>query len=95
MRELEILRMINHARVILLHEVYESKDHVNLVFDFLRGGDLQKRVAKAGAYSELQALSIFKQILEGLSHLHSRGIIHRDLKLDNIFLEYPVRADIS
>jgi serine/threonine protein kinase len=87
MRELDILRMVNHERVILLHEVYESKDHVNLVFDFLRAGDLHKRVSKVGAYSELQALSIIRQILEGLSHLHSRGIIHRDLKLDNVFLE--------
>ena len=87
MRELDILRMVNHERVILLHEVYESKDHVNLVFDFLRAGDLHKRVSKIGAYSELQALSIIRQILEGLSHLHSRGILHRDLKSQNVIID--------
>ena len=73
--------------MIALYEVYESRDHVNLIFDFLRGGDLHKRVAKVGPYSELGALAVFEKILDGLAHLHSRNIIHRDLKLDNIFLE--------
>ena len=69
-----------------MHKVYETSETVNLVFEFLSGGDLKKKVVKRKALSEKCALLIMSKILKGVAFLHANKIVHRDLKPDNIFL---------
>lgn len=68
--------------------MYESKEHANLVFELMKGGDLHDRIKAKGAFSEKLSLSIFQQIAQGLAYLHENKIVHRDIKLDNVFLVY-------
>ena len=57
-----------------------------MVMDFITGRTLRSRVHEGGALPVKQALSIMRQVLAGLAHAHERGIVHRDIKPDNIIL---------
>lgn len=82
------MRKIDHENIIHFEETYETNDHINLVFEYLKGGDLLMKLKEAGCFSENIALSILQKILRGISYLHRLGIIHRDLKPENIFIKY-------
>ncbi len=86
-QEVYILKKIRHANVIRLLEVFEGPKHLFIVMEYASGGDLLKYVKKKGRLSESEARGIFRQIVFGLGHIHSRGVLHRDIKLDNILLD--------
>lgn len=85
----------NHLRcdcphVVKLLQVYESssipystKEHLGLVMECLEGGDLHARLKERRRFSEQGARVAVQQILSSLDYLHSRGIVHCDIKLDN------------
>ena len=87
-REAFIMAKLNHPNVVALHEVCSTKDFFCLAMDSYLGGTLCDLVQDhpKGKLEEEQARFYFKQLVDGLTHMHSKGIIHRDLKLENIFL---------
>lgn len=86
-QEVYILKKIRHSNIIRLLEVFESNKHYLMVMEFAGGGDLLHFIKKRGRMLESDAKFIFKQIVYGLSHIHCRSVIHRDIKLDNILLD--------
>jgi len=86
-QEVYILKKIRHANVIRLLEVFEGPKHLFIVMEYASGGDLLKYVKKKGRLNENEARVILRQIVFGLGHIHSRGVLHRDIKLDNILLD--------
>ena len=58
-----------------------------MVMEYAGGGDLLQYVKKRKRLSETQAKGLFRQIVYGLGHTHSRHVLHRDIKLDNILLD--------
>ena len=82
-----LLKKIKHSNVIRLLEVFESSKHLLMVMEYAGGGDLLKLIKKRGGLREQDSKFIFKQIVYGLSHIHCRSVIHRDIKLDNILLD--------
>ena len=87
-REANIMSRLNHPRVVALFEVCSSKDFFCLALDYFPGGNLCDLVQNhpRGRIEEEQARIFFKQMVEGLSYIHGEGIIHRDIKLENIYL---------
>mmetsp|Transcript_26638 Transcript_26638/g.54543 ORF Transcript_26638/g.54543 Transcript_26638/m.54543 type:complete len:578 (+) Transcript_26638:31-1764(+) len=74
------------------HAVFESATDVFFVCDYLPGGDLFSHMArriKEGkkGFTEAQCIILLAEVTLGLEHLHERGFIHRDLKLENIMLD--------
>ena len=67
--------------------MFELSKHIVFVMELCAGGDLLNYVWKRRWLKESYAKLIFKQIIEGLSHIHSMGVLHRDIKLDNILLD--------
>eukprot|EP00253_Pinus_taeda_P033111 PITA_33111 len=67
---------------------FEEKQFFNLIMEFCPGGDLSQLVVKKGNYvdAEAEAVAIFRQIMEALDRCHRKGVMHRDIKLSNIFL---------
>mmetsp|Transcript_38648 Transcript_38648/g.98854 ORF Transcript_38648/g.98854 Transcript_38648/m.98854 type:complete len:378 (+) Transcript_38648:371-1504(+) len=86
-REIEVLTQIDHPNCIKLFAVYLTERKVYIVTELVDGGELLDRVTEKGNYSESDAVHIFKQILEGVAYLHARGIVHRDLKLENLIMQ--------
>uniref|UniRef100_A0A8C2BES2 non-specific serine/threonine protein kinase n=1 Tax=Cyprinus carpio TaxID=7962 RepID=A0A8C2BES2_CYPCA len=85
-REVGILKEIQHPNVITLHDVFENKNEVILILELVAGGELFDFLAEKESLSEEEATEFLKQILDGVSYLHSKQIAHFDLKPENIML---------
>ena len=88
MQELDVLRIVEHENIVKLFKTYETESTINMIFEYLEKGDLDHYVTSHGKLSEKTSLSLLRQVIEGLHYLHTRSIIHRDIKPDNIFLTY-------
>lgn len=95
MHEVGILLRLRHPSVVKLYETFETGRHILLVMELCAGGDLLNYVRKRRKLDEDAAKLIFKQLIEGLSYIHSKGIIHRDIKLDNILLDGKGKVKIA
>lgn len=84
--ELEIMKRIRHRHVVSMYELYETPNCLWMVLELVSGGDLYHHLATQTGYSEAVASRYMKQMLQGVHYLHSLGIVHRDLKLENILL---------
>lgn len=85
--EVDILRSISHYRVISLLEVFEdSVGLMNLVLEYASGGNLMQLMQDRGKLEESEAKLLFRDVVEGVVYIHRQGVLHRDLKLDNILL---------
>jgi len=90
--EVDILQKIDHMHIVKLYDIYETKDHLYMVMELLKGGELFDNIVQKGTYSEKEAAAVMRQILEAVQYLHNRGIAHRDLKPENlIYQEDPDR----
>ena len=90
-REAQILRTLRHPAMATLHDFFHAEDTGNtyLVMDFVEGESLADCVARAGTLPEAQVKVWAAQILDALEFCHSHGVLHRDIKPQNIIL----RAD--
>ncbi|EQC29687.1 CAMK protein kinase [Saprolegnia diclina VS20] len=89
-RQVSVLQSIAHKNVERLHHFYAESDHYCLVTDLPAGGDLFERiVAKDNGYSERDARALLRELLSGVAHLHAKGVVHRNIKPESIFLRSP------
>ncbi|KAG8650068.1 CBL-interacting serine/threonine-protein kinase 14 [Manihot esculenta] len=85
-REISIMRRLHHPNVVKLLEVLATKTKIYFVLEFAKGGELFTRVAK-GRFSEGLSRRYFQQLITAVEYCHSRGVFHRDLKLENLLLD--------
>uniref|UniRef100_A0AAQ4RI44 non-specific serine/threonine protein kinase n=1 Tax=Gasterosteus aculeatus aculeatus TaxID=481459 RepID=A0AAQ4RI44_GASAC len=81
--ERDILADVNHPFVVKLHYAFQTEGKLYLILDFLRGGDLFTRLSKEVMFTEEDVKFYLAELALGLDHLHSLGIIYRDLKPEN------------
>ncbi len=84
-RETNALRMLDHPNLVAAVDVFVEHGYLFLVMERVYGRTLTK-VLQGGALPPRTALVIARQILEGVGHAHGHGLVHRDLKPDNIML---------
>jgi len=87
--EIEILNSLRHDSVTRLYQVAETPFELLLVTDIALGGELYDRIVSKGRYSEEETRIVMLQVLQALAHLHSKMIIHRDVKPENILVMRP------
>jgi len=75
-----------HPNIITCIEVLMDEDFIYIVMPFCKGGNLLDLINKKGAFSEDDAREIFLQVLEALNFAHNNLIIHRDVRLESIYL---------
>ena len=85
-REFEMLSKFNHINVILVAEIFESKDAYYSVMEYCEGGELFDYIVKHKRLSEDESSFFYFQLINGLEYIHSLGIVHRDLKPENLLL---------
>uniref|UniRef100_A0A8C7FQG9 Death-associated protein kinase 2-like n=1 Tax=Oncorhynchus kisutch TaxID=8019 RepID=A0A8C7FQG9_ONCKI len=85
-REVEILQSLQHANVMALRDVFESRAEVVLIVELISGGELFDFIAEKESLSEEEAIEFLKQILMGVGFMHTKNIAHFDLKPENIML---------
>ena len=87
MKEIEILKNLNHPYIIKLFEYYVTDDYIYLINELCNEGDLQGKINKIGKFPEFIVKILMHQIFKALMYLNEKSIIHGDLKLENILVE--------
>ncbi|XP_061730197.1 NUAK family SNF1-like kinase 2 [Nerophis ophidion] len=86
-REIEIMSSLCHPHIITIYEVFENKDKIVIVMEYASRGDLYDYICDRRTISERESRHFFRQIVSAVHYCHQNGIVHRDLKLENILLD--------
>ncbi|KAF2729415.1 Pkinase-domain-containing protein [Polyplosphaeria fusca] len=86
-REIHILRGLEHPNIVRLHEMVETERHIGIILEYASGGELFDYILNHRYLKDGAARRLFAQLISGVGYLHKRGIVHRDLKLENLLLD--------
>jgi tetratricopeptide (TPR) repeat protein len=92
--EIKLARRITHKNVCRMHELHQDGKQLFITMEYVPGQDLKDLIRQKGALTAGQAISIAKQVAEGLAEAHDLGVIHRDLKPQNIMVDREGNAKI-
>ena len=83
--EILVMREARHPNIVNYKDSYLIKGDLWVVMEYMEGGPLTD-VVVGHCFSEAQIAAVSREVCEGLRHLHSKGVIHRDIKSDNVLL---------
>ncbi|KAI1192786.1 hypothetical protein F5X97DRAFT_329268 [Nemania serpens] len=86
-REISILQGLSHPNIVRLHEMSETERHIGIVLEYASGGELFDYILTHRYLKDHAARRLFAQLISGVGYLHKKGIVHRDLKLENLLLD--------
>lgn len=86
-QEINILKRLDHPNVLKIYEFFQDDENFYLVTELCGHGDLSDKLQRMGCMNEIPVKVLMYQILSSVAYLHSKGVIHGDLKLENILIE--------
>jgi hypothetical protein len=87
LREARMAAKLSHPNIIPIHSVAESGEFVYYVMAFVDGETLADRVRTRGPFTGTEGARVLREVCWALSHAHAQGLVHRDVKPENILLE--------
>ncbi|KAE9555339.1 hypothetical protein FO519_001421 [Halicephalobus sp. NKZ332] len=86
-REIKLLQKLNHPFIIKLYEVIRLERYWYIITEYVGGGELFDMLTDKGKQPENEARRLFQQIVSAVAECHGRGIVHRDIKAENLLLD--------
>eukprot|EP00756_Hemistasia_phaeocysticola_P032900 Hpha_TRINITY_DN16435_c1_g3::TRINITY_DN16435_c1_g3_i1::g.162478::m.162478 len=94
-RELKVLQATSHPFVVPVRGWFETSGVLCMLLEYLAGGELTTHLKQAGRFDEARVKMHLAEISLALQHLRTRGIVHRDVKLDNLILNPKGQAVLA
>lgn len=94
-REISILKLLHHPHITRLYEVMESKNSIYLVTEHAGGGEIFDHLVTHGRMKEEEAARVFSQIVSAVDYCHRNGVVHRDLKAENVLLDADMNIKVK
>ncbi|PWN53108.1 Pkinase-domain-containing protein [Violaceomyces palustris] len=94
-REIKLLKTLEHPKIVQYLDSFADGTHLNIFLEYVPGGSIVALLRNYGAFEEPLVRNFVRQILEGLSFLHARDIVHRDIKGANILVDNKGGIKIS
>lgn len=94
-KEVSFMKMLEHPNILRMFDTLEDHEKLYLVLEIAAGGDLFDKIVSMGGFSEEVSRNYFRQVIDGLEHCHEKGIIHRDMKPENLLLGAQDQLKIS
>ncbi|KAL5628297.1 hypothetical protein BROUX41_003045 [Berkeleyomyces rouxiae] len=86
-REVNILRGLQHNNIVRLYDMISDDSRIGIVLEYASGGELFDYILRHRYLKDNNAKRLFAQLVSGVGYLHKKGIVHRDLKLENLLLD--------
>ncbi|XP_037715418.1 MAP/microtubule affinity-regulating kinase 3-like [Drosophila subpulchrella] len=94
-REVKSMKLLNHPNIVRLFQVIESERSLYLVMEYASGGELFDHLVKNGRMKEPDARVLFRQLVSAIQYCHSKSVVHRDLKGENLLLDQHMNIKIA
>ncbi|XP_074032661.1 MAP/microtubule affinity-regulating kinase 3-like [Leptinotarsa decemlineata] len=94
-RETKIMKMLDHPNIVKLFQIIETRNTLYLVMEYASGGDMCDYLARNGSMKEDEARGKFRQLVSAVQYCHQKGIVHRDLKTNNVLLDRKMNIKLA
>ena len=86
LREIKIAAQLHHPHILPLYDSGEADDFLYYVMPYIEGESLREKLAREGELPIAEAVKILREVADALASAHKHGVVHRDIKPDNIML---------
>jgi len=88
--ELRIMRLLSHSNIVHCYDVFDTRKSLTIVMEYFPCGDLWDALEPYGAMSERETAETLRELLLAVAFLHEHGVVHRDIKLENVLVRSRV-----
>ncbi|KAG5329901.1 TSSK4 kinase, partial [Acromyrmex charruanus] len=94
-REIEVVKGLKHPNLIHFLQAIETTHRVYIIMEYAQNGSLLEIIRRDTYIDELRSRKWFRQLLEAIEYCHEHGIVHRDVKCENLLMDYRFNIKLS